>query len=815
MPRPQWFYGRHPPTCTCVECNKRRLDRRAGMAQSAESPREARTHVQRAFRGRRRLQWASRAFWRLAIGLLSSAIIGLVVLTGGLVGFHWYQGAPFDTSVRMMIDDYRVAVLCPGEYRVVLNFVDRSGLDTTVANPKVVLGDDWVREICYGTEVAPTAMPVSPPPTPATLTSIPTPPPHDQPVTAEELAIGASTKPRRVGTDVGLSATSGAASTPPSSTASSVVTSTPAPPKPSQDAAAPLRQLAMNLVNERRRQLGVADLNIGDSVAAQLHANQSLGALELLRVTEDGIPPEMLYTAHGGRGYIRWMGQIGGYWPESSVIECGSRRVTCEQVVPETEVATYIRGRVSEDMAKGGEGLLSPRWTTLHLGIAHTDLTIVIIEYLERQGLDYVREPTISRGFLSLQVIPKFERNIELVQVYRHQMLSDAPNQARESETRVLAIFEPPQRGHSVRLPDDISVVADYWANDGESIEIVVALADRLPGPGVYEFVIWTVQDIPASQYFIRVEDSNDIELDLTAQPFDEPERPSLESLRLFALDLINVDREKHGVPPVKLGTNASAQIHAEDALSSGYLVGHWTADGRKPYMLYRQAGGTGIVAENAAGGGFPLAECQKPRVVCGSVDTKAQIADHQWGMMYDDAHADWGHRDTIISPNYDTVNIGIAFDEHRLRFYQHFEYNGLAYVKEPVLGGGLLRLHPLPLDGHAIGNIAVYSDPSPTPKLPSEIELLTSYCTGGGFTDDCDDVGPIALVLKPPPPGSSYVGLNREYVVARVWNELEDGSVEIEAELNSLVDRSGVYTLVVMSASEDSRPLSQYSIFK
>jgi hypothetical protein len=288
-----------------------------------------------------------------------------------------------------------------------------------------------------------------------------------------------------------------------------------------------------------------------------------------------------------------------------------------------------------------------------------------------------------------------------------------------------------------------------------------------------------------------------------------------MESLRLFALDLINVDREKHGVPPVALGFNESAQIHAEDALNNGYLVGHWTADGRKPYMLYRQAGGTGIVGENAAGSGFPLAACRKPRVVCGLIDAEAGIADHQWGMMYDDAHADWGHRDTIISPNYDTVNIGIAFDDHRLAFYQHFEYNGLTYVEEPVIDGGLLRLRPRPRDGHVIGNIAVYYDPTPKPRAPSEIELLTSYCTGGGFTDACDDVGPIAIVLKPPPPGSSYVGLEPEYVVARSWNEHEDGSVEIEAELNSLVDRSGVYTVVVWSASEDSRRLSQYSIFK
>ena len=183
--------------------------------------------------------------------------------------------------------------------------------------------------------------------------------------------------------------------------------------------------------------------------------------------------------------------------------------------------------------------------------------------------------------------------------------------------------------------------------------------------------------------------------------------------------------------------------------------------------------------------------------------------------MMYDDAHADWGHRDTIINPHYDTVNIGIALDNHRLAFYQHFEYNGLTYESEPVLDDGLLRLRPRPLDDHAVGHIAVYYDPTPTPKTPAEIESLSTYCTGGGFTDECDEIGPIAIVMKLPPTGSHYIDLDPNAVVAQVWNVLGDGSVEIEADLSSLVRRSGVYTVVVTSASENARRLSEYSIFR
>jgi hypothetical protein len=235
--------------------------------------------------------------------------------------------------------------------------------------------------------------------------------------------------------------------------------------------------------------------------------------------------------------------------------------------------------------------------------------------------------------------------------------------------------------------------------------------------------------------------------------------------------------------------------------------------DGQKPYMLYRQAGGTGVVAENASGGGPSPERCEQPIIVCSLIDVKSMVAEMEWAMMYDDAHADWGHRDTIINPDYDTVNNGIAFNDHQFTFYEHFEYIGLTYVTEPVLENNVLRFRARPVDEHKIGSISVYYDPPTTPKTPDEISLLESYCTGGGFTDDCDDVSSIAQVLKPAPPGSFYSDLAPTKIVADVWSELDDGSVQIEADLGNLVSRPGVYTISIMSASGDHRRLGLYSI--
>ena len=134
-----------------------------------------------------------------------------------------------------------------------------------------------------------------------------------------------------------------------------------------------------------------------------------------------------------------------------------------------------------------------------------------------------------------------------------------------------------------------------------------------------------------------------------TATPLPTPTpTPSgedrLTQLRQYALGLINKDRADHGLPPVILGSNDAAQLHAQDMLEHDYF-GHWWADGRKPYMVYSQYGGTSYAAENAATSGFTNQQwnasgCNNFLVRCIVPTPEKAIADLQWSMMYDDAHA-------------------------------------------------------------------------------------------------------------------------------------------------------------------------------
>lgn len=286
-----------------------------------------------------------------------------------------------------------------------------------------------------------------------------------------------------------------------------------------------------------------------------------------------------------------------------------------------------------------------------------------------------------------------------------------------------------------------------------------------------------------------------------------------LDALREYALELINEDRRRHGVGPVRLGSNRAAQLHAEDALRSGYYVGHWTTDGLKPYMLYTLTGGVGIVAENASGRWYDASgDCDLPDVVCPVQDPYEAVESLQWAMMYDDAESDWGHRDTIINPDYDIVNIGIDYSETGVAYYQHFERVVFRYREKPTFTQGILRLWLQPNSDIEVGPIAVFYDDPPSPRTPQEIGRLHAYCTGGGFTDRCEDVESVGVILEPPPSNARYVDLPEGSVIASVW-ERDSMSLAIEADIGRLSHIPGVYTLLYVD-DESGALIGMYSLW-
>ena len=564
---------------------------------------------------------------------------------------------------------------------------------------------------------------------------------------------------------------------------------------PSSVAASELVEHALRRINEHRLAAGLTPLRLGTNDAAQVDAKLSLNALNGRALKDSGRTPAMMYNQLGGRGYVQSIGFWSGYFTEAERTRCRSPRVICDQTDPVAKIDGYY------DEPKSI--LLERHWDTVNIGIVFDDLAFFIKEYYETDGPVYEVEPRIENGYLTLS-LQTGGRNVT-------QLAIDGTEVDDVGKVRLVG---PPPPGRAMTLPDDLFRVAEMWETQRGVLHVTADVSGLINSPGVYRILVWTddSDSVPLGVHHIEVDDPSDL-VKAGQSPIPEPRPLPIDELRQFALDLINKDRADHGAPPVKLGTNGAAQIHAEDALMHRY-VGHWTVDGLKPYMLYAQAGGQGKVGENAAGGYFD--DCDAPLIYCNPSSPKEAIEGHQWAMMYDDAHADWGHRDTIINPTYDTVNIGIAHSEWGTAFIQHFEYVGLEYVDEPQIERGVLRFTARVRGNDDVDAVYVYYDPPPERKTTEEIGRLTSYCTGGGFTDQCDDIEPLFRVLVPPEikwgEGYSYADLDPNDIVAQTWDQ-NGQQLEVGVDVSDFVTKTGVYTLLVWTQGDDAKVLSQFPV--
>ena len=144
---------------------------------------------------------------------------------------------------------------------------------------------------------------------------------------------------------------------------------------------------------------------------------------------------------------------------------------------------------------------------------------------------------------------------------------------------------------------------------------------------------------------------------------------------KLFVLRAINELREDAGVSPVLLGTNDAAQLHA-DSLLSNCIYGHFGLDGLNPLLRYNLAGGFAYSSEVATASN---AHC------VGSPYQRLVVQD-SLGTLVESLAKSQGHLDAMIDGIYNTVNIGIAWDEYNMRLVAQFEARYLRYKAEPSL---------------------------------------------------------------------------------------------------------------------------------
>ena len=183
-----------------------------------------------------------------------------------------------------------------------------------------------------------------------------------------------------------------------------------------------------------------------------------------------------------------------------------------------------------------------------------------------------------------------------------------------------------------------------------------------------------------------------------TATPVPTPiPPPDLRHIseKRYMLGLINQERRAAGVPPVVLGENHAAQMHAESSLANCFSS-HWGMDGLKPYMRYSMAGGYQANNENRTGSNYCIRPGDGEQ---GRPDATAAIQEAM-GLLMESP----GHRRNILYRWHKKVNIGLAWHKYNIFMVQHFEGDYVEYTALPKLRGSILSFEGQVKNGAQFG---------------------------------------------------------------------------------------------------------------
>lgn len=192
-------------------------------------------------------------------------------------------------------------------------------------------------------------------------------------------------------------------------------------------------------------------------------------------------------------------------------------------------------------------------------------------------------------------------------------------------------------------------------------------------------------------------------------------------------LELINEEREKAGVPPVTMGDNIAAQLHAEISLAN-CTGSHWGVDGLKPYMRYSLAGGYQSNGENWYGRDYCIKASDRYR---GISDLRSEIREAMDVLMNSP-----DHRRNILYKWHKKVNVGLAWDWYNSTVVQHFEGGYVEFDELPEIANDVLSFSGRAINELRLSNkdelgLQLYYDPPPHALTPGQVSRTYCYSLG------------------------------------------------------------------------------------
>ena len=323
-------------------------------------------------------------------------------------------------------------------------------------------------------------------------------------------------------------------------------------------------------------------------------------------------------------------------------------------------------------------------------------------------------------------------------------------------------------------------------------------------------------------------------------------------ALKETLLDLTNAHRVAAGVPPVRMGSNPAAQLHAEASLDGCY-ASHWDQWGLKPSHRYTRTGGTGAGAQNVYATGYCVGLLEGHLPILSMAEEVAE------------AVAEWmrspEHRRILLDPAHTALNMGVAHDRYNASMVQHFTSDYVQYDQVPAIDpDGTLRLRGAvsgaSLDISPVVNLQVAYDPPPRYLTTGQLTHTYDLChpaavaylaksgpapaaVGSAAAESapaprrCVDPYQIPADLAPPDSPSAAYRAQVAALVAGIPEpaaaatlpivadrlEIADGRFDVAADLTPALDRHGpgIYTVWLWGRPHhlsEPIPLSEQSIF-
>ena len=156
-----------------------------------------------------------------------------------------------------------------------------------------------------------------------------------------------------------------------------------------------------------------------------------------------------------------------------------------------------------------------------------------------------------------------------------------------------------------------------------------------------------------------------------------EPSKEEIMNETISAvLEYLNKERVKRGLPPVKLMLTGIAQFRADDMIKRDYF-GHYDPEGYPPFYYYTKKGGIYAMEEN----------CGMHEIISGTLSpTKIPkyAVNSVRNMIYNDTLSNWGHRNSLLDPSNNYVDIGVSWNSNRMVIVIHMIKKHVKWIKPP-----------------------------------------------------------------------------------------------------------------------------------